>query len=160
MTFPLIFAIAWALILGAGGALLTTIGEWYYNLKKPSWQPPDWLFGPAWTTIFGLAAWAFVRSWDAAELAEETSLLIALYAINGIANFVWSPIFFTLRRPDWALVEVPFLWLSVLALVLTLGRWDDLAPLLVVPYLAWVSFATVLNWKIVQLNKPFGGEAT
>ncbi|MBH5322838.1 TspO/MBR family protein [Aurantiacibacter sediminis] len=159
MTFPLIFAIAWALILAAGGGLLTTIGEWYYDLKKPSWQPPDWLFGPAWTTIFALAAWAFVRSWDGAEAVGETSLLIALYVINGVANFVWSPMFFTLKRPDWALYEVPILWASVLALVLTLGRYDDLAPWLIVPYLAWVSFATVLNWKIVQLNKPFGGEA-
>ncbi|WP_271077634.1 TspO/MBR family protein [Aurantiacibacter sp. MUD61] len=156
MTFPLIFAIAWALILAAGGGLLTTIGEWYYDLKKPSWQPPDWLFGPAWTTIFALAAWAFVRSWDGAEAAGETSLLIALYVINGVANFVWSPMFFTLKRPDWALYEVPILWASVLALVLTLGRYDDLAPWLIVPYLAWVSFATVLNWKIVQINKPFG----
>ena len=58
MTFPLIFAIAWAVILGLGGGLLTKIGSWYYALQKPSWQPPDWLFGPAWTIILGLAAWA------------------------------------------------------------------------------------------------------
>jgi len=157
MTFQLTFAIVWAIILAIGGGLLTTIGEWYYKLNKPSWQPPDWLFGPAWTTIFGLSAWAFVRAYPAAEAAGEANFLIALYVFNGIANFVWSPIFFTLRRPDWALWEVPFLWLSVLALTVFLRQWDELASWLIVPYLIWVSFATILNWKIVQLNKPFGG---
>ena len=66
MTFQLIFAVAWAVILGLGGGLLTKIGSWYRDLRKPSWQPPDWLFGPAWTVILGLAAWAFVLSWNGA----------------------------------------------------------------------------------------------
>lgn len=156
MTFPLIFAIAWALILGAGGGLLTSIGKWYRDLKKPGWQPPDWLFGPAWTIILGLAAWAFYRCWPAAEAAGESGWLITLFLVNGLCHFAWSPIFFTFKRPDWALIEVPFLWASVLMLVLSLNRWDDLAPWLIVPYFVWVSFAAALNWKIVQLNKPFG----
>ncbi|QZH75644.1 MAG: tryptophan-rich sensory protein [Erythrobacter sp.] len=156
MSFPVIFAVAWAVILGLGGGLLTKIGQWYRDLAKPSWQPPDWLFGPAWTLILGLAAWAFVLSWDAAEAAGETSFLIALYLVNGVLHFLWSPMFFTLKRPDWALVEVPFLWLSILALTIFLREYSVLASWLIVPYLVWVSFATLLNWKIVQLNKPFG----
>ncbi|MFZ9395877.1 MAG: TspO/MBR family protein [Erythrobacter sp.] len=156
MTFPLIFAVAWAIVLAAGGGLLTSIGAWYHDLKKPSWQPPDWLFGPAWTVILGLGAWAFVLGWNGASGESERSLLVALYVINGIFHFAWSPLFFTLKRPDWALVEVPFLWASVLALAIFLREWSVLASWLVVPYLAWVSFAAVLNWKIVQLNRPFG----
>ncbi len=160
MTFPIIFAVAWAVILGLVGGLLTKIGEWYRNLAKPSWQPPDWLFGPAWTIILGLAAWAFVLCWDAAEAAGQGGFLIALYGINAVFHFLWSPIFFTLRRPDWALIEVPFLWLSVLSLTVFLREWSVLASWLIVPYLVWVSFAAILNWKIVQLNKPFGAVQT
>ncbi|MDP4574943.1 TspO/MBR family protein [Qipengyuania sp. G39] len=155
MDFPLVFAIAWAVILAGGGGLLTSIGEWYHDLRKPSWQPPDWLFGPAWTIILGLAAWAFVLSWDKALAAGEQDFLIALYLVNGIFHFLWSPLFFTAKRPDWALAEVPFLWLSVLALCVFLRPWSELASWLVVPYLAWVSFAAILNAKIVQLNGPF-----
>ncbi|MFB0611790.1 TspO/MBR family protein [Aurantiacibacter poecillastricola] len=160
MSFPVIFAIAWAVILGIGGGLLTKIGPWYRNLDKPGWQPPDWLFGPAWTLILGLAAWAFVLCWDTAATQGEEGLLIGLYLANGVLHFAWSPLFFAMKRPDWALVEVPFLWLSVLALVVMLREWSGLASLLILPYLLWVGFAAVLNWKIVQLNRPFGRAST
>ena len=159
MSFEVIFAIAWAVILGLGGALLTTIGQWYRDLRKPSWQPPDWLFGPAWTLILGLAGWAFVLAWRGADTPADHATLIWLYVINGVFHFLWSPLFFTLKRPDWALIEVPFLWTSVLALCVVLRDFSVLASWLIVPYLAWVSFATILNWKIVQLNSPFGRAA-
>lgn len=160
MTFPLIFAIGWSVILGLGGGLLTKIGSWYYALEKPSWQPPDWLFGPAWTLILGAAGYAFWLSWYGAESEGARQVLIALYCVNGVFHFLWSPLFFTLKRPDWALIEVPFLWASVLALCVFLRDYSVLASWLVVPYLVWVSFAACLNWKIVQLNKPFGGAET
>ncbi len=156
MTFQLTFAIAWAVILGLGGGLLTKIGAWYRDLEKPSWQPPDWLFGPAWTIILGLAAWAFVLSWNGAADEGARQVLIGLYLVNAVFHFLWSPLFFTLRRPDWALVEVPFLWASVLALCVLLRDYSVLASWLIVPYLVWVSFAAILNWKIVRLNRPFG----
>lgn len=159
MAFPIWFAVIWALVLLVGGGLLTTIGDWYDKLAKPNWQPPNWLFGPAWTVILGLAAWAFVLSWDAAAAQGATSLLIGLYLVNGICHFLWSPLFFNARRPDWALIEVPFLWLSVLSLCVFLRDWSVLASWLIVPYLAWVSFATILNWRIVRLNAPFGRRA-
>lgn len=155
MSFPIIFAVAWALVLTVGGGLLTQIGPWYRELKKPSWQPPDWLFGPAWTIILGLAGWAFVLAWNGASEGERT-LLVILYLANGVFHFLWSPLFFTARRPDWALIEVPFLWLSVLSLAVFLRDWSVAASWMIVPYLAWVSFATILNWKIVRLNGPFG----
>ena len=160
MTFQLSFAIIWALVLLIGGGLLTTIGEWYKQLIKPSWQPPDWLFGPAWTVILGLAAWAFVLSWDGAAADGETRFLIVLYLVNGVCHFLWSPLFFNLKRPDWALIEVPFLWLSVVSLSVFLREWSAFASWLIVPYIAWVSFAAILNWRIVALNGPFSRRAT
>ena len=155
MSFEILFAVAWAVILAIGGGVLTKIDDWYYALRKPSWQPPDWLFGPAWTVILGLAAWAFVLSWRAADAESGQVFLIVLYAVNGVLHFAWSPMFFAARRPDWALIEVPFLWASVLALVVFLRDYSEFASWLIVPYLAWVSFAAILNWKIVQLNRPF-----
>ncbi len=154
-----IAAILWAVILGSAGGLLTTIGPWYRDLKKPAWQPPDWLFGPAWTIILGLAAWAAVLAWDGAVDDAGQRTIIALYAVNFAFHLLWSPLFFKLRRPDWAMIEVPFLWASVLALCIGLREFSVLASWLIVPYLVWVSFASVLNWAIVRLNGPFGAQA-
>jgi translocator protein len=151
-----IIAILWAIILGGAGGLLTTIGEWYRNLRKPSWQPPDWLFGPAWTIILGLAAWAAVLAWDGATSDGGRMTIKVLYAVNFVFHLLWSPLFFTARRPDWALIEVPLLWASVLAMCIVLRQFSELASWLIVPYLIWVSFAALLNLKIVQLNRPFG----
>ncbi len=102
-------------------------------------------------------------SWDGIGTGpgseSDRSLLITLYVVNGVMHFLWSPLFFTARRPDWALMQVPFLWASVLALTVFLREWSVLASWLIVPYLAWVSFATLLNRAIVQLNGPFGRDA-
>ncbi len=152
-------AVGWAVILGGAGGYLTDIGPWYYNLRKPSWQPPDWLFGPAWTVILGLSAWSLYLGFAAAPYTFDRTLILALFAVNFVLHLAWSPLFFKAKRPDWALVENVFLWLSVLALCLVLPRYSSLAGWLNAPYLAWVSFAFMLNWKIVQLNRPFD-EAT
>jgi tryptophan-rich sensory protein len=137
------------------GALTTELGPWYFKLHKPSWQPPDWLFGPAWTLIFALAALAAVVYWRAAEDPAERGQMLAAFACNAFLNTFWSLLFFRLRRPDWALYEVGFLWLSILALIVLLGRRSTLAAWLLAPYLAWVSFASFLNFTIVRLNAPF-----
>jgi translocator protein len=152
-----IAAILWAVILGGAGGVLTTIGPWYRNLKKPAWQPPDWLFGPAWTLILGLAAWAAILAWNGAANDAGRMTIMVLYALNFVCHFLWSPLFFNLRRPDWALIEVVFLWASVLALCIGLRQFSVLASWLIVPYFIWVSFAAVLNLFIVRLNGPFGG---
>lgn len=152
----IIAAILWAVILGAAGGLLTDIGSWYRELKKPSWQPPDWLFGPAWMIILGLAAWAAILAWDQAFSESEQATLIAVYATNFLFHLLWSPLFFKYQRPDWALVEVIFLWLSVVAMLYVTWSLVPLAGAMILPYFLWVSFAAVLNARIVQLNRPFG----
>ena len=153
---PVIAAIAWGVILGGVGGLLTEIGTWYRELRKPSWQPPDWLFGPAWTIILGLAAWGLVLSWNGATSEADRTIITVLYGINFICHLAWSPLFFKLKRPDWALLEVVFLWLSVLSLCIGLRPYSVLASWLIVPYFVWVSFAALLNLQIVKLNRPFG----
>lgn len=145
------YAILWAVTLCLIGGLMTPRGGWYENLKKPAWQPPGWAFGPGWTIILGLAAWAAVRAWEAGDAAQRQDVLI-LFGVNGVFHILWSPLFFRLQRPDWALIEVPFLWLSVLAMVVGLWPIDQPAALLVLPYLAWVAFASTLNWAVVKLN--------
>jgi tryptophan-rich sensory protein len=137
------------------GATVTELGPWYRALRKPDWQPPDWLFGPAWTIIFALTALSGVVAWRNAPERSHREWIVALFALNGFLNVLWSLLFFRLQRPDWALIEVTFLWLSILALIVFLGRFSRTASLLLVPYLLWVSFAGFLNLTIVRINGPF-----
>ena len=159
MHWSLIVALLGAIALAGAGGLATQVGPWYRDLRKPSWQPPDWLFGPAWTVILGLAAWSASLAWDAAPDPAARARVVALFAVNALFHFAWSPLFFRWRRPDWALAEVVFLWPSVLALVVGTAPLSSLASWLVVPYLAWVSFAAWLNLAVVRLNRPFGAQA-
>ena len=155
MTLTIITAaIITVLVLGIGG-LMTSVGPWYRNLRKPSWNPPDWLFGPAWTLILGLAAWAGVLAWTNAPDAAAHWIIALLYAINIALHMLWSPLFFNFKRPDWALMEVPFLWLSILALIVEISPISRLGAWLLTPYLLWVAFAAFLNLVIVRMNPPF-----
>jgi translocator protein len=154
---PVAIAAAAALCVAMLGALMTDLGPWYAQLKQPAWKPPDWAFGPIWTTIFALAAAAGVSGWRRAPSRAARELMLALFAANGFLNVLWSLLYFRLHRPDWALFEVPLLWLSVLALIVVLRRYARLAAWLLAPYLVWVATAAALNWQTVQLNAPFGG---
>ena len=160
MTIPIIFAAGLTILLLALGALTTNVGPWYRDLRKPSWNPPNWVFGPAWTLILGLAAWSGVSAWTHTRDVATHARIAGLFAVNVVFYALWSPLFFNFRRPDWALVEVPFLWLSILGLIVGLTPVSPLAGLLLTPYLLWVSFAAVLNLSIVRLNRPFGAAWT
>lgn len=139
------------------GGLLTDVGEWYENLRFPSWRPPNWLFGPAWTLIFLLIAASGVVAWESAPDGRTRAWLIALFAINAILNVLWSGLFFRLRRPDWALAELVVFWFSIVALLVFIAGYSRTAMWLMAPYLAWVTFAGFLNLRMVQLNRPFNG---
>ncbi len=153
---PIAIAAGSALLVAVLGALMTDLGPWYAGLKQPPWKPPDWAFGPIWTTIFALAAAAGVIGWRRATSRAQRESMLVLFAANGFLNVLWSLLYFRLHRPDWSLYEVPFLWLSVLALMLLLWRFAKPAAWLLAPYLAWVSIAAALNWETVRLNGPFG----
>lgn len=146
-----------ACAVGALGALLTDLDSWYYGLKVPPWKPPDWLFGPAWTLIFALAAISGYLCWmRGPTYSADKARILALFAVNGLLNMAWSALFFQIHRLDWALVEVGLLWLSIAGLMVLTARSSRLASLLLLPYLAWVSFAGMLNFALLRLNGPLG----
>lgn len=148
---PLVAAVA-AVLVAVAGAFATTTDAWYKRLRVPAWKPPDWAFGPVWTVIFALTATSGVLAWNGDAEPRARAVLIAAFALNGVLNVAWSVLFFKLRRPDWALIEVAGLWLSIAVLVLVTGRVSMTAGLMNMPYLAWVSVAACLNLRIVRLN--------
>ena len=151
---PIVIAILLSLIVGGLGGAATEIGPWYFQLQKPSWQPPDWLFGPAWTIIYVLTSIAGVKAWRRADEVQRRYFMGALL-LNLMLNLLWSLIFFTSQRPDIALIEVVPLWLSILLMALLVRSYSPVSALLVLPYLGLVAFAAYLNWTIVTLNAPF-----
>lgn len=137
---------------GLGGAVTaSSVNEWYPTLNKPSFNPPNWVFGPVWTTLYvmmGIAAW---RVWRAADRDTARGPL-ALFALQLAVNLGWSIAFFGLRDPGLAVAVILTLDLLVLATAHMFRRIDGLAALLLVPYLAWIAFATVLNVAVWRLN--------
>jgi tryptophan-rich sensory protein len=138
------------------GGTMTQLGPWYEGLAQPAWAPPRPAFGIAWTLIFACAAVAAVSAWTSTPDRRARELLLGLFALNGFLNVMWSLIFFRLQRPDWAMAELVLLWLSIAALIVVSSRHSRLAAWLLLPYLAWVSVAGLLNWEVVRLNGPFG----
>ncbi len=139
---------------GIGGAL-TELGPWYFALRQPEWKPPDAAFGVIWSIIFTLCAISGAWAWQAASTRALRQRVALLFGANALLNILWSALYFKLQRPDWALIEVVFLWLSIVALIAGLWRLSRGASVLLLPYLIWVSIATALNLATVQLNGPF-----
>ncbi len=135
----------------AGGLGTDVSSDWYADLDKPSWQPPGWVFGPAWTTLYALIAVGSGRVLDRAEPEERRSFAAAL-GVNLVLNTGWSWVFFTAKRPRWALAEVLLLEASTLDLLRRARRVDTRAHRLLAPYAAWVGFASTLTASIARRN--------
>jgi tryptophan-rich sensory protein len=148
----LIISCILSIAFASAGALLTNLDEWYFNLKQPSWKPPDEAFGLIWSTIFAFCAAAAWLSWNSVRNHEKRMLLLILFLINGVLNVLWSVLYFQMHRPDWSFLECFALLVSILSLIWVQWRASKTASLLIVPYLIWVSTATVLNWQTVVLN--------
>lgn len=135
------------------GSLWTfpSLGNWYAALNKPSWNPPNSVFGPVWTTLYTLMAFA---AWLVWRQRERTAVVLPLALFGGqlILNAAWSGLFFSMHRPDLAFAEILLLWLMILATAIAFWRVHRIASFLLLPYLAWVAFAAVLNGTIWQLN--------
>lgn len=126
-------------------------GQWYRNLTKPSWNPPDFLFPIAWTVLYAMMAFAAWIVWQ--ETGWPAALVpIGLWLVQLVFNALWSALFFGMKRMDYALVDVALLWLSIAATIAAFWPISTLAAWLMVPYLAWVSFAAFLNFTILRLN--------
>jgi tryptophan-rich sensory protein len=150
----LVLAVLVCELVGASGALLSADGvaAWYPTLTRPAFTPPGWVFGPVWTTLFallGVAAWLV---WKAGLDDRGVRVALAVFAAQYVVQVAWSGVFFGLRWPGGGLAVIVVLWLGIVATVAAFARVDRRAALLLVPYLAWVSFAAFLNYRLWQLN--------
>jgi tryptophan-rich sensory protein len=128
-----------------------SVQTWYPTLQKPAWTPPSWVFGPVWTTLYVLMGTAAWRVWRHSGLAARAAL--TLFGIQLVLNTAWSGLFFGLRAPGLAFVELVLLWAAILATLLRFRPLDRPAAWLLAPYLAWVTFAGGLNLALWQLNQ-------
>lgn len=137
---------------GVGSALTaSSVGSWYVGLTKPAWNPPNWLFGPVWSFLYltmAVAAWIV---WRRAGFGGASGAL-GLFVLQLFLNVAWSAVFFGLRSPGPAFVEIVLLWAAILATVTAFWRIAPAAGALMVPYLLWVTFAAILNYAIWRLN--------
>ncbi len=137
---------------GVGSAVTTPqIDGWYANLAKPSWNPPNWIFAPVWSTLYVAMAVAAWLVWRQGGIADA-KVPLALFSVQLALNTLWSCLFFGLENPGLAFAEVLLLWVAIAATMVTFWFRSRVAGLLFVPYLAWVTFAAFLNFTIWRLN--------
>jgi translocator protein len=151
----IIIAIAIPLIAGGISGFFTTseISGWYQTITKPSWNPPNWLFGPVWTMLYILMGIALYLVWknETAEASIKRTAII-LFAIQLLLNFFWSLIFFKQHQIGWAFIEIIAMWFFILLTIFAFAKVNTAAAWLLVPYICWVSFASILNYTIWKLN--------
>jgi benzodiazapine receptor len=152
-----------SLILGAIGAIVLTFGaayvgsrfpvdEWYTTLSKPSWNPPNWLFGPVWLVLYILMAISVWLVWSEEGLLGAI-VALSIFLLQLILNAVWSWLFFGLHQLGIAFVEIVTLWLAIVVNIALFWRLKPISGILLIPYLLWVTFASVLNFTLWRLNQ-------
>jgi len=153
-TFKLLFSIIICEAIGILGAIFTApaIPNWYAKLNKPSFSPPNWIFGPAWTMLYALMGVSVYLIWQQGIEKPEVKNALFIFTLQLILNFFWSFFFFKLQSPVYALIEIFLLWVLILATIISFYQINKAAGLILIPYLLWVSFATLLNFYIVKLN--------
>ncbi|MGE3822270.1 MAG: TspO/MBR family protein [Isosphaeraceae bacterium] len=139
--------------VAALGGLWTSgsVTSWYPGLNKPSWTPPNWLFGPVWSLLYTMMAVAAWLVWRRGE-GREAKVGLSLFGTQLLLNLAWSGLFFGLQRPDLGLLDMGALWVAILATAVSFLRVSPVAAGLMLPYLAWVSYAAALNFAIWRLN--------
>ncbi|MDC0987415.1 tryptophan-rich sensory protein [Alphaproteobacteria bacterium] len=146
------FIVICLIISGIGGAITaSSVETWYQALEKPIFNPPDWVFAPVWTLLYiimGIAAW---RVWRLRSF-EATGKALGVFALQLGFNLAWSFLFFGLQRIDLALVEIVILLVAIIVNAIMFWRIDRLAGLMLMPYIAWVTYATILNASLWLLN--------
>jgi tryptophan-rich sensory protein len=150
---PIILCIALPLIVGSVSGIATSgnITTWYATLNKPAFNPPNYLFGPVWTALYLMMGISLFMIWRSPP-GDARNYALAIFAIQLVLNFGWSFIFFHFKQVGWAFFEIILVWISVLAMIIIFHRINKTAAFLQVPYLLWVSFASVLNGSVWWLN--------
>jgi tryptophan-rich sensory protein len=150
----LFISIAITLLVGAIAGYFTTSGVngWYAVANKPSFNPPNWLFAPVWTALYIMMGIALYLVWskDTSKDIKQTALV--LFGVQLALNFAWSFIFFYAKQPGWAFIEIIMMWVAILLTIWWFGKISPLSAWLLVPYISWVSFASLLNFYIWKLN--------
>ena len=143
----------WVAVTFAAAAMggLSLPGDWYARLQKPVWNPPNWIFGPVWTALYTIMAVTAWLVWKRGGFAGQRRALL-FFLLQLIFNALWSPLFFGLHLPGLAFVDLVLLWLALLATVTAFWKAHPLAGAMLLPYLAWVTFAGALNFAIWRLN--------
>jgi tryptophan-rich sensory protein len=131
---------------------VTGVGSWYKTINLPSWNPPSWVFGPVWTTLYILMGISFYLIWISNADQRLKKIAVALFFIQLVLNFFWSFIFFNLHSPGLAFAEILILWAAIFFTIIVFAGISKKAAWLLVPYIGWVSFASVLNYTIWMLN--------
>ena len=141
---------------GAGGIggffTASKIPTWYMTLVMPSWQPPSWVFGPVWTTLYFLMGVAAAMIWSQRKQSPQAKTALIVYGVQLVLNILWSVFFFGLQSPALAFVCIVVLWLAIVATIYHFWRIRRVAGVLLIPYIFWVGFASVLNYTIWSLN--------
>ncbi|MBK7631969.1 MAG: tryptophan-rich sensory protein [Ignavibacteriales bacterium] len=152
-TIKLIISILLPLSVGAAAGMFTSqaVPTWYASLNRPSFSPPNWVFGPVWTSLYILLGISFFLIWKE-EASKERDLAIKLFSIQMLLNFAWSFLFFYFNLIGAALIEIILLWISIAAMIYLFYKIKPVAAYMNIPYLLWVSFATFLNAGYYFLN--------
>jgi len=147
-------AVLMSLAAGAIGSAFTVTGinSWYQYLVKPSFNPPNWVFGPVWTTLYILMGISLYLIWKDGLKKDFVKNSFLLFILNLVLNSFWSIAFFGMQNPALAFIVIILLWLVILGLIIRFYKINKLASYLLIPYILWVSFASVLNFSIWQLN--------
>lgn len=151
----LVIALALPQVAAFSGVLFTNTGEgsWYRQIEKPSWNPPSWVFGPVWTLLYILMGIALYLVWKKEAAPSVKKPAMTLWGVQLVLNFFWTLIFFGAHQPGWAFAEIVVLWVAILLTIFAFARISKLAAWLLVPYIAWVSFAAMLTYAIWDANK-------
>lgn len=149
----LIISILLPLSVGAIAGMFTAqaVPTWYASLNRPSFNPPNWVFGPVWTFLYILLGFSFFLIWKL-ENSKQRNLAIWAFSIQLLLNFIWSFLFFYFNMIGIALIEIIFLWLSIVFMLYSFYRINHLSAFINIPYLLWVTFATILNAGYYFLN--------
>ncbi|NQV12459.1 tryptophan-rich sensory protein [Candidatus Uhrbacteria bacterium] len=152
--FKLALAVIVTELAGILGALFTTsaIPTWYANIVKPALNPPSWVFGPAWTLLYLLMGISAFLIWQKGTKRKEVRVALSVFAVQLGLNAIWSPIFFGAQNPGLALIDIVLMWFAILYTMILFNKISKPAMSLLIPYIAWVSFATYLNLAIWILN--------
>jgi benzodiazapine receptor len=153
--FKLIVSIAVCQLAGLIGGIFTasSVETWYATLTKPSFNPPNWLFSPVWITLYALMGIALFLVWKRGVHTEGVKKALSFFGVQLVLNTLWSVLFFGLKIPLLAFIEIVILWGFILITFLKFKKISRLTGILLIPYILWVSFAAVLNFFLWYLNR-------